>query len=210
MSLDRMVGLFGLAVVLALTARTLIVYRRTGKFPIRIHVADTAHDFIHAMIAVVFAMFFVNIVLMRLSGWLGMRGGIADASDIFYRYAVPFEAMNVAGYRQAGLAAAVLGLVVAALAQHQMGASWRIGIDREDETEMVRHGLYRHSRHPIYLGFMLIGVGLFFAMPSALSLVGMVQMITILMIQARLEEEFMLARHGSRYRAYLDSTRRWI
>jgi protein-S-isoprenylcysteine O-methyltransferase Ste14 len=42
----------------------------------------------------------------------------------------------------------------------QMGDSWRIGIDQEQKTSLVRHGVFKLSRNPIFLGTNNIAVRL--------------------------------------------------
>lgn len=67
-----------------------------------------------------------------------------------------------------GLLAATLALIL--LAQAQMGASWRIGVDRQRRTELVYHGLFARSRNPIFGAMQLALVGLLLCVPSALAL----------------------------------------
>ena len=43
------------------------------------------------------------------------------------------------------------GVLVIAIAQRQMGESFRIGID-DAKTALVSRGLFRHVRNPIYSG----------------------------------------------------------
>ncbi|MFN0025122.1 MAG: methyltransferase family protein, partial [Parvularculaceae bacterium] len=40
---------------------------------------------------------------------------------------------------------------IIAIAQIQMGASWRIGVPAEDPGALVAHGTFRWSRHPIFV-----------------------------------------------------------
>jgi hypothetical protein len=49
----------------------------------------------------------------------------------------------------------LLGLGAYALAMREMGASWRIGIDRFAPGTMVTTGIFARSRNPIYLSFDL-------------------------------------------------------
>jgi hypothetical protein len=52
----------------------------------------------------------------------------------------------------AGLIAGLAGLVVVLLAQAAMGSSWRIGVDDTERTELIRSGLFRSIRNPIFTG----------------------------------------------------------
>lgn len=205
---DRGVGLLCLAILVALVARTIIVYRATHRFPIRLKPTDSIDDFIHFVLVAVVTLFFVNLVLMRLPSWLSAAPG--TSFYFLYEAAGPFTALEGPLVRLAGVAIAGVGLAVGALAQHQMGASWRVGIDRGSETDFVRHGLFSVARHPIYLAFIGVGAGLFLAMPSALTCAALAVLVATLGIQARLEEAFMSERHGDDYRAYLKTTPRWL
>lgn len=205
---DRGVGLLCLAILIALVVRTLIVYRASHRFPIRIKPSDSVDDFIHFVLVAVFASFFVNLVLMRLPSWLSAAPGTSLYG--LYMAAGPFTALEGPPLRLAGMVIAAVGLAVGAVAQHQMGTNWRVGIDRGSKTDFVQHGLFAVARHPIYLAFIWVGAGLFLAMPSALTCAALAVLVAILGIQARLEEAFMSERHGEAYRAYLMTTRRWL
>ncbi len=45
---------------------------------------------------------------------------------------------------------ALAGVVFAFAAQSTMGASWRIGVDTSERTELVTHGLFTVIRNPIF------------------------------------------------------------
>ncbi|MDD9933548.1 MAG: DUF1295 domain-containing protein [Myxococcales bacterium] len=109
----------------------------------------------------------------------------------------------------AGLAAFAVALVVMALAQAQMGASWRIGID-DEQTALVTRGLYGRIRHPIYSGVLLALLGLLLVTPApwtiALALFGYV----LIAIQSRLEDDHMLAQHDTEFAQWAARTGRFI
>lgn len=205
---DIWVGRLGLLILVLLAIRTLLVYRAAGRFPIRFHDTATAHGFNLTAMSVTFLAFMLNLLLMRAPNWLSLPPS-HPWSDI-YAYTVPLSAMEVDQVRLAGLVLACLGLIISAIAQHQMGRSWRYGLDTGQKTDLVTTGLFRSARHPIYFGFLLVGAGLFLAMPTALTFAALVVLAVVLSIQTRLEEEFMRATHGEIYKAYYDRTRRWI
>lgn len=49
-----------------------------------------------------------------------------------------------------GIAVAALGIVLALAAQLSLGASWRIGIDEAERTDLVTTGAFRVLRNPIF------------------------------------------------------------
>ena len=108
-----------------------------------------------------------------------------------------------------------LGLLVVALAwvlvaQIQMGDSWRIGIDDQTKSPLVQHGLFGVSRNPIFLGMMVMLMGLLFTIPTGVTLAVTLLGIVLIHIQVRLEEPFLLEKYGETYRDYQKRVRRWI
>ena len=63
----------------------------------------------------------------------------------------------------------MFALIWVLIAQAQMGTSWRIGIDTENETMLITHGIFRLSR--IFLGMRGNLLGMFFVLPNVLTLV---------------------------------------
>jgi protein-S-isoprenylcysteine O-methyltransferase Ste14 len=65
-------------------------------------------------------------------------------------------------------------------------------------------------RHPIYTGMLLATTGLAATTGDAIAVSVAVGCGVALPIQARLEEQFLLSRHGDEYRAYLERTGRFL
>ena len=104
----------------------------------------------------------------------------------------------------------LISLAWTVVAQAQMGASWRIGIDEERRTPLVREGVFGLSRNPIFLGMMLTLLGLFLVIPSAVTLLVLGLGVVLIQIQVRLEEEFLSGAHGRDYEEYRRGVRRWL
>lgn len=89
--------------------------------------------------------------------------------------------------------------------------SWRIGIDEKSSSSpLIQHGLFGISRNPLFLGMIVMLVGLFFTVPTAVTLMVTVLGIVLIQIQVRLEEAFLLQRYGKAYREYQSHVHRWI
>lgn len=205
---DRWVGLFCLAILFALAVRIMLVYRETGRFPVRLDRPDTVDGIVRLSFAAVASLFAVNLLLLRLPSWLSAEPGTAFAA--LYDTAGRIEWLETPAARAAGFLLAGAGLVIAALAQHQMGKNWRVGLDHESQTSIVADGLFAYARHPIYIGFLAVDIGVFLMMPTALTLAAVAMLVVALAVAARTEEAFMLERHGEPYRAYLERTPRWL
>ncbi len=108
-----------------------------------------------------------------------------------------------------GLLLALAGLVIVALAQRQMGSSFRIGID-DAETKLVEGGLFAVVRNPIFTGLLILLAGVALAAPCPWSVLLWAAGTIAVGRQARLEEEHLLAMHGDAYRAYATRVGRFL
>lgn len=72
-------------------------------------------------------------------------------------------------------------------------------------------GLYRFSRHPMYLTGFLMAIGISIACASWLFLVLSIASLFFANVRyAGSEERFLLQKYGDAYREYMDRTPRWI
>lgn len=76
--------------------------------------------------------------------------------------------------------------------------------------EPVTKGVYRLSRHPIYLSGFLMYTGIGIACASWVVLLCAVLWIVFWQIVAPAEELFLLEQYGDSYRHYMKRTHRWI
>ena len=130
--------------------------------------------------------------------------------------AVPLEAMGRLAWLESdmlwlvGWVFLALSLVWVVVAQAQMGASWRIGIDVGAQPPLVRGGLFALSRNPIFLGMRVALLGLFLTLPTGATLAILVLGEALMQVQVRLEEAHLSQVLGQEYEAYRRSTRRWL
>jgi len=113
------------------------------------------------------------------------------------------------GLALAGLLLAAAGVLVIAIAQRQMGESFRIGID-DAKTALVSRGLFRRVRNPIYSGLLMVLLGVMLAIPCAASLLLGSAAAAAIALHTRLEERHLLALHGDAYRAYAAGVGRFL
>ena len=121
------------------------------------------------------------------------------------------DALDGAGAAGLGAALSVAGIVLTFVAQLDMGASWRIGVDPGERTELVTRGVFGLVRNPIFSAMLLASGGLVLLVPNPLSLLALVLLILGLELQVRLVEEPYLAQvHGDPYRRYLVTVGRFV
>ena len=113
----------------------------------------------------------------------------------------------------AGLSVAVAigSIVLVAVAQLQMAESWRIGVDPDERTELVRTGLYAHVRNPIYTGMAAYTIAHVGLTPSPAAAAAALLMIAGVELQVRSVEEPYLDRvHGNEFRAWTGTSGRFV
>jgi len=184
-------------VLVAFVWRSYLVWKRTGINPVTFKGSDTAHDFIGR----VFKLVFVLVVLVLF---------VYSFSPFAYTYTLPIQWLENRWLKSIGVLLLLLSLAWTIIAQSQMGAAWRIGIDTEHRTPLVQEGLYGISRNPIYVGMIVTLLGLLLTLPNALTLLASVLGIVLIGIQVRLEEEHLAQGQPEAYREYRQRVRRWL
>ncbi|MEM7358731.1 MAG: isoprenylcysteine carboxylmethyltransferase family protein [Pseudomonadota bacterium] len=78
-------------------------------------------------------------------------------------------------------------------------------------SSLVRSGMFRYTRNPMYLGMLLIALGWMLYLASALSALGVIAFaVYIQRLQILPEERAMQALFGAEFADYKASTRRWL
>ncbi|MEO3761186.1 isoprenylcysteine carboxylmethyltransferase family protein [Mycobacterium sp. B14F4] len=110
-----------------------------------------------------------------------------------------------------GTVLAVLGIAATLYAQVDMGDSWRIGVDADETTTLVRSGTFGWVRNPVFSAMIVFAVGLAAVTPNPLALVGLALLIVTIELQVRVvEEPYLLVTHGNGYREYLAGVGRFV
>jgi protein-S-isoprenylcysteine O-methyltransferase Ste14 len=80
-----------------------------------------------------------------------------------------------------------------------------------ESTALIRHGLYRWSRNPMYVGAVLLLTGVAILLGSLAPVLVVVAFFALLQVGfVRLEERLLEETFGDAYRAYRRSVRRWL
>jgi protein-S-isoprenylcysteine O-methyltransferase Ste14 len=173
--------------------------RRFGTNPIR---SPQATDLsAHAFLSRALLGYFV--LLLTLSLVVAAAPGLLESMDPLYARRPPVL-LNV------GVLVATFAWFVVWRGQEDMAASWRIGIDESERTELVTRGLYRYCRHPIYVGLQLGMLAFWFLVPGYVSTLLVLVAVPLFQVQARLEEAFQHERHGASYARYCAEVGRFL
>lgn len=177
--------------------RSWLLWKNTGINPITFGNTDDAHGF-NGLVFKVISIF--ELLLLAINAFVPSS----------YKYLLFFWYLEHDILKTIGWILLIVSLLIVTIAQNQMAQSWRIGIDHETETKLVKTGLFSVSRNPIFLGIMLANLGLFLILPNAFVLLIIGLSTLSINTQVRLEEDFLRNKIGKEYEEYYSKVRRWI
>ena len=188
-------GLYGVYLALAFGVRILIQVRRTGSTGFHgLGGRPGSSEWVAGV------GFIAAVVL-----------GVAAPILVLLDAVEPIGALDTSAIHAAGLALAVLGIAATFYAQIAMGASWRIGVDPEENTQLVTSGPFGLVRNPIFAAMIPTAIGSAMLVPSWIALAGLVGLAAALELQVRVvEEPYLLRRHGGAYAAYAARVGRFV
>jgi len=80
----------------------------------------------------------------------------------------------------------------------------------ENTSQLVKSGIYKYIRHPLYLSLFLLGTGVILKNPDSAQLILGVINIIALWFTARIEENEMIKKFGDDYRVYITESKMFI
>jgi protein-S-isoprenylcysteine O-methyltransferase Ste14 len=80
----------------------------------------------------------------------------------------------------------------------------------ENTSLLVKSGIYKYIRHPLYLSIFLLGTGIMLKNPATFQLIlGIINLVAVY-VTASIEENEMTAKFGDDYRLYMTETKMFI
>ena len=186
-----------LYLLLVFVLRSVILWKQTGVNPFVFGSTEKAHDYIGRVYKV-----------MVLGTWISI--GIYSFYSAWYSYLMPIDYLEFDWLKIAGLVLLIISFLWTSVAQYQMSKSWRIGIDYEEKTDLISHGLFKYSRNPIFLGVLISYLGTFLVIPNILSFSILLVTFVTIQTQVRLEEEYLESAQGQEYVDYKSKVGRWF
>lgn len=185
--------LYGVFAVFAFGWRTYVQWRLTGDTGLRLHAR-----------------------LGTLQWWSKLAFIVAIAAGVAAPVAAllgleRIRVLDVQALRAAGAVVALVGIATTAFAQWQMGASWRIGVDTDERTQLVTRGVFGYARNPIFTAMLLAAIGFAFLVANVVGVIGVVALAAALEVQVRgVEEPYLRAVHGADYLQYAQHAGRFL
>lgn len=110
-----------------------------------------------------------------------------------------------------GLGLYIAGAIASIAAQGAMGASWRVGVSDDEQTELVSNGLFALARNPFFTALTVTATGLTLMVGNVVAVASLAALLFAIELQVRVVEEPYLRRtHGERYLAYAARVGRFV
>ena len=188
-------ALYGLLLFLTFGVRVAIQLRRTGSSGV--HGLGPGTDPLELFVGAIFA---AGLAAGGIAPLLALSGAVE-----------PIAALDGSLGHLAGVALALIGIVLIFSAQLAMGDAWRIGVDPGERTHLVTDGPFRLIRNPIYSAIFPTVLGLVLMVPSPVAIVAFALLAVGLELQVRLvEEPYLLRTHGVAYTDYASRVGRFV
>ena len=137
--------------------------------------------------------------------WLGVIAYLVNPAWMVWS-SVPLPAW----LRWSGVAVYTIGIVLLAWTLRRLGTNLTDTVVTRREHTLVTQGPYRWVRHPFYDAMALLTVGFALIAANWFILLTGVVVFFLLAVRASTEEAHLLARFGDAYRAYSESTGRFL
>jgi protein-S-isoprenylcysteine O-methyltransferase Ste14 len=93
----------------------------------------------------------------------------------------------------------------------ELGTNWSVTLQIREQHRLIREGVYRHVRHPMYTSLFLYSLGQLLVLPNWIA--GPSYLVTfgiLFALRLEAEERMMLEEFGDEYRSYASRTKRII
>ena len=109
-----------------------------------------------------------------------------------------------------GLALVISGLAVCFVAAATLRRNYASTLVVREDHKLITHGIYRLARHPIYLGALMVSIGVPVYSSSPYGLLIMSALIPLVLNRIRIEERMLTDQFGDAYRKYRAATSKLI
>ncbi|MCJ7683226.1 MAG: isoprenylcysteine carboxylmethyltransferase family protein [Desulfobacteraceae bacterium] len=108
------------------------------------------------------------------------------------------------------LALLAVNLLVGAASLTGLRDSWRVGVLEDQQTDLIEGGIYRFSRNPYFLSYLIMFAAYTVLLQNIILLVLSIAGFAMIHAMVLKEEKYLTALHGDKYRQYQERVPRYI
>lgn len=136
---------------------------------------------------------------------------VIPALYVLTGFPAPFDRPFIPAIAWLGLATSIAALWVFRRSHVDLGRNWSISLQVREQHALVKTGIYRLIRHPMYSSFFLLGLAQLLLLPNWFAgLAGVLGAAILFAFRVRREEQMMLESFGDDYRSYMSQTKRIV
>ena len=109
-----------------------------------------------------------------------------------------------------GIILIAIGLTISLAAVFTLRRFYSSSLVIKEDHQLIRHGIYRYVRHPVYLGTSVALVGMPLCLSSLLGLGIMLLEIPLFLNRMKIEETLLIEEFGAEYESYRETTKKLI
>ena len=110
----------------------------------------------------------------------------------------------------AGLILLLCNLIISGLSLINLSDSWRVGIVENQKTELISSGIYRFTRNPYFVSYLLMFAGYTIILQNFILLVFSIFGFLFIHKMILKEEKYLYSAHGENYLSYKRNVPRYI
>ncbi len=115
------------------------------------------------------------------------------------------QLVSYSGFLLFGVSIVLIWIVSA-----QLKNSWRVGIAKNQRTQLISEGIYAYIRNPYFLSYYIMFFGLLLIRPSVIQFAQLFATVAIFHRMVLKEEIHLMSMHGEEYKTYKNKTGRYI
>ncbi len=109
-----------------------------------------------------------------------------------------------------GLALFIIGFIIMIIGQVTLRRNYSGTVVIRDDHQLITHGIYRFTRNPMYLGLIMVVIGLPVYAVSLYGFLTSLILVPIIHNRIRLEEKLLTAEFQDAYQKYKETTKKLI
>ncbi len=110
----------------------------------------------------------------------------------------------------AGLVLFLMGFVIRRVGKRTLGKYYSYGLRTVENHKLIKHGIYKHIRHPISLAAIIYSIGIPLIFSSLYGSLLMVMIIPFILYRVEIEERMLIEKFGDEYREYMKTTKKIV
>ena len=155
-----------------------------------------------------FTVFCIGLIFCARAG---ARAGLTNFWGIVWGLVKqPQDLFTLPMHSRMGLAAIMIGLTIMIVGQATLWRNYSATVVIREDHQLITHGIYHFTRNPIYLGLIIVVIGLPIFAASPYGFVSMLVLIPIILNRIRLEERLLTEEFQEGFRKYKETTKKLI